>query len=537
MDRNGTSKNNTSNKSNVTLKKVLRRPIVRLLILIVLIVIIVLIVTNLPKKNKEEDTLVGYQKLINVTDNTYTFVDMDGNVKTYDGYTSMDDFYYDVTCVSKLNEEDNTVTQMALINKNNRSVVDFGEYDSYVQVVGGKYYKVEKEGKYGIIDYQGKVIINPEYDYISITTVQEATEVVFECQKENKYYFVNEQGMTIMETESALHSISYSNKFNEEYDTVIYISVDGVKRYFNLRTGEELFADKQDVNFSYNILQEEGKISFYGKDAKLITEIDTSADYSADVRVYFKEYVVLEQKNVTTGTRQYKYTVYDSNFKQVLESESKINPVQDLDGNVYFIINENNSVKIVNESKKEKVIEGYQFNGTSTNNLQFLVLNSVDDSNKYEVYNFKGKQLITDINEYTQKGSGLLVGKYDESGNLTRNLVLGNEELIALGTEDNVLANDYYLTIEDNKNLKVSVVNTDGKITVDKANGTKVFYNENYIGIQDGDNVNIYDVENGKLTYTYPVSEYINRDETISVVELSTGFYRFDGKLLLEKQQ
>ena len=260
MDRNGTSKNNTSNKSNVTLKKVLRRPIVRLLILIVLIVIIVLIVTNLPKKNKAEDTLIGYQKLINVTDNTYTFVDMDGNVKTYDGYTSMDDFYYDVTCVSKLNEEDNTVTQMALINKNNKSVVDFGEYDSYVQVVGGKYYKVEKEGKYGIIDYQGKVIINPEYDYISITTVQEATEVVFECQKENKYYFVNEQGMTIMETESALHSISYSNKFNDEYDTVIYISVDGVKRYFNLRTGEELFADKQDVNFSYNILQEEGKI-------------------------------------------------------------------------------------------------------------------------------------------------------------------------------------------------------------------------------------------------------------------------------------
>lgn len=537
MDRNATSKSNENKKSGITLKKILRRPIVRLFILIVLIIVIVIVAKNCFKSDEKEDTLVGYQKLINVTDNVYTFVDMDGKVKTYEGYTSMDDFYYDVTCVSKPNDQDSSVTQMALINKNNSNVVDYGEYDSYVQVVGGKYYKIEKEGKYGIIDYEGKVIINPEYDYISITTVQEATEVVFECQKENKYYFINEQGMTIMETDSALHSISYSNKFNDEYDTVIYISVDGVKRYFNLQTGEELFTDKQDVNFSYNILKEDGKISFYDKDAKLSTEVDTSADYSADVRVYFKEYVVLEEKNVTSGTREYKYTVYDSNFKQILESSSKINPVQDLEGNVYFIINENNGVKIVDENKKEKVIEGYEFNGTSTNNLQFLVLNPIDDENKYEVYTFKGKQIITDVNEYTQKGSGLLIGKYDDSGNLTRSLVLGNEQLISLATDDNVLANDYYLTIEDTNNLKVSVVDTDGNVKIDKVNGTKVFYNEKYIGIQDGDNVNIYNVENGKLTYTYPIKDYVNRDETVSVVELTTGFYGFDGKLILEKQQ
>ena len=156
MDRNGTSKNNTDKKSNITLKKILRRPIVRLFILIVVIVAIVLIVRNCFKSNGNENELIGYQKLINVTDNTYTFVDLDGNTKTYEGYTSMDDFYYDVTCVSKLSEEDNTVTQMALINKNNKSIVNFGEYDSYVQVVGGKYYKVEKDGKYGVINYDGK---------------------------------------------------------------------------------------------------------------------------------------------------------------------------------------------------------------------------------------------------------------------------------------------------------------------------------------------------------------------------------------------
>ena len=39
---------------------------------------------------------MGYQKLVNVTDNTYTFIDLEGKVKKYEGYTSMDDFYYDV---------------------------------------------------------------------------------------------------------------------------------------------------------------------------------------------------------------------------------------------------------------------------------------------------------------------------------------------------------------------------------------------------------------------------------------------------------
>ena len=167
------------------------------------------------RSKKEDTTLVGYQKLVDVTDSKYTYVDLDGKVKEYEGYTSMDDFYYDVTCVSKLDKDTGT-TQMALINKNKGEVVKFGEYTNFTQVVGGKFYKVEKDGKYGVIDYKGKVIINPEYSYISITTVQEATEVVFECQKDGKYIFINESGKQFYETEVALHSISYANKFNDE---------------------------------------------------------------------------------------------------------------------------------------------------------------------------------------------------------------------------------------------------------------------------------------------------------------------------------
>lgn len=523
-------------KQDNNISKILKRPIVKIAILLSLIIVVFLLFKGINKpKIAETSDLIGYQKLINVTDNIYTFVDLEGKVKTYEGYTSMDDFYYDVTCVSKLSGENNNVTEMALINKNNGNVVKFGVYDNFVQIVGGKYYKVEKDGKYGIIDYKGNKVINLEYDYISITTVQEATEVVFECQKEGKYYFLNEKGKVLMETENALHSISYSNKFNEEYDTVVYISVDGVKRYFNLVTAEELFKDIEKVNFSYNILKADGKISFYGKNANLKEEIDTSSDYSADARVYFKKYILLEQKNVTTGTREYKYTVYDSNFKKVVENASRINLVQDQDKNVYFIINEEDGVKIINENKKEIKIDGYEFNGNSINNLQYLVLNEIGNSSKYSVYNFKGKSVIKDITEYSQKGCGLLLGRRDESGNLTRTLLLKNGKEISLENEDSVLANENYLTIENSANQTVTVVDFYGDIKVKAVKGTKVFYVKKYIGIQDGDNVNIYNIESGKQTFTYAISDFINRDETVNVVELTNGFFGFDGKKIIEK--
>lgn len=537
MERKANSRG-ISKKGAINLKKILRRPIVRITILVIIIILGVLFIKNCisnnVKNNKEDTNLVGYQKLVNVKEEKYTFINLDGKIKTYDGYLSMDDFYYDTTCVSKISE-DNGVTQMALINTNNKQVVKYGTYNSFTQVVGGKFYKVEKDGKYGVIDYKGKEIIKPEYNYISITTVQEATEVVFECQKENKYYFANENGKIFYETDVALHSISYANKFNKDYHSIIYISENDEKKYFDLVTGEQLFEELDKVNLSYNILSTDGKISFYDKNSKLKTELDTSTDYSSDARVYFKKYIVVEQKNVTSGTREYKYSVYDSNFKKLIESKERISPVQDIEGNVYFIINESDGVKIINENKKETKIEGYEFNGNNINNVQYIVLNLTGDVSTNEVYTLKGKKVLDKVTEYSQKGYGLVIKRYNDAGEAEKFILLGNDNKIALSEEDNVYANDYYITIENSNNNQVSVIDSNGKIKLDKVSGAKAFYVENYIGIQSNDTVSIYNINNGKLTFTYKLTDYINRDETVNVIETTTGYYTFDGKLVVEK--
>ena len=74
-----------NNKGNV-IGKILRRPIVRIaLILVVIIVAIIIIASNAGSK-KTTSKLVGYQRLVNVTDDTYTFLDLDGKVRKYSGF-------------------------------------------------------------------------------------------------------------------------------------------------------------------------------------------------------------------------------------------------------------------------------------------------------------------------------------------------------------------------------------------------------------------------------------------------------------------
>ena len=65
----------TTKKANIKIGDILRRPIVRLAILIVVAIVLVVLIKACMKTNKNEEGLIGYQKMVNVKDNTYTFVD------------------------------------------------------------------------------------------------------------------------------------------------------------------------------------------------------------------------------------------------------------------------------------------------------------------------------------------------------------------------------------------------------------------------------------------------------------------------------
>ena len=516
------------------IQNILRRPLVRLVVLVLVVVLGIMFVSKLFKggSKKAEERLVGYQRLVNVSEEgKYTYVNLEGKTKEYDGYKSMSDFYFDVTNVSRENPKDAAVTEYALINKNGGQVVKYGKYDNIIQVIGGKYYKVLKDNKFGIIDYNGKVILEPKYEYISVITVQDGNEFVFECQNGESYDFINENGKTMMSTASAQHTISYINRLNENFDTIVKVTSDSEVRYFNLRTAEELFAGENISNLAYNILKQQDKITIFNKDYKKKVELDISTDYSSDARAYFNKYVLVEQKNVSTGTKTYKYTVYDENLKVLLESDNRINILKSTEGDIYFLTNEQDGVKIVNENKKSKKIKGYEFNSNSISDLQAIVLNPIGDTSTSSLFNFKGKVLEEKVQEYFYKGSSLKVTSNEGKSFL----LFGNNTKYELVDQDSVNSTDTYLTVENMQDGTTSLLTLDGKKVIDRAVGTKIFYNKDYIGLQEDKTVRIYDVHTGKEKFSYQIGDFIDRDETVNYVELTTGYYLFSGKQIIKK--
>ena len=80
-----TNSRGAAGKKGTTLSKILKRPMVKLALLIIAIILVVIVVKKCGTSGKKEDTtLVGYQKLVDVTDSKYTYVDLDGKVKEYE---------------------------------------------------------------------------------------------------------------------------------------------------------------------------------------------------------------------------------------------------------------------------------------------------------------------------------------------------------------------------------------------------------------------------------------------------------------------
>lgn len=520
-------------KENIKIENIMRRPLVRLVVIILVIILAIGGLVSLLKGIKKgEETLVGYQRLINISDDgKYTYLDLNGKTKKYNGYKSMSDFYYDVTNVSRENPKDATITEYALISKSGSQVVKFGNYENIIQVIGGKYYKVLKDNKFGIVDYNGKVILEPKYEYISVITVQDGSEFIFECQNADTYDYINENGKVLTTTDNSKHTISYINRLNDTFDTIVKISINSENKYFNLRTAEELFVGETISNISYNVLKQEGKITIFNKDYKKKVTLDTSSDYSADAKAYFNKYVLVEQKNVSTGTKELKYTVYDENLKVITESTNKISIVKAVSGDIYFLSNEADGLKITNERKKTKIVKGYEFTSNSINDLQALVLNPVGDTSKHSLYNFNGKCLEENVQDYYYKGSSLKV----TSSEGKTFLLFTNNSRYELVEQDNVNTTEKYITIENMQDGTTSVITFEGKEIVKKANGNKIFYNNDYIGLQENKTVRIYNVNTGKQKFSYEIGDYIDRDETVNFVELTTGYYLFSGKEIIKK--
>ena len=481
----------------------------------------------------------GYMALLDEENDVFTYSDQKGNTIEYVGYKDMEDFYFDTTCVAKISDESEYKREYALIKSNQKIVVDYGTYDDIDQIDDGRFYEVEKDDMYGIIDYKGNIVVPVEYDYIRENTIQDGTQYVFACEREDdeKYDYIAETGK-LLTTLDAYESFTYYYTLSEDAATLVKIG----EKYFNTVTGEEMFAGKEDVEYKYNVLIEEEKYTLYNKDLTVKAEVECPNTTYFDV-TKSGNYVMIEQtiKDKNNWNTSKKYTLFDENMNVVKESDTEIVFYQYEDSDLYFITEENGTITVSDIKGNVKfTAEGYKFPSGNLDDM-FMYFKSKTNNNTYDLYNLEGTKVLEGLSSIAMQEGGYLEKDYmmicrKSDGKLNKSILLESLVEIPVSESVNVIEKykNYILTSNWSDEV-VKIYNLNGEQVVGDIEGTWADTNGKYIKIQTDDKYMIYNLETATKTFEYSKETYLNEFESVRIVELQDGFYNYEGELILEK--
>ena len=365
--------------------------------------------------------------------------------------------------------------------------------------------KYMDKGKYGLIDFDGKIIAKAKYDEISSFDFNEGLLIV---KNDNKYGIININGATVIkEKYDAIESDGYYEE-GQEYQKSGYIT--GIKEGNNIKYGyisrnrKQILKEKfdqiaripnQEKNDDiYLITIENGKAGFYKNDKNIV-------------------------KN------EYEDIAYDSNNNCLILQKDSKQGIADLNGNVVIPIKYDNiyisgkyinaqdgkNMEIYDYSNKQKIelknIVG--LNQTTNDNLSIAITNE----EKFMVFDNSSNELKDKQYEYLEyiyddcfiaysdkkfgvvdsNGNIIIDFKYDliqkipnsklvQAKNLTKNTTdfLLKDELITSMKNAEIELFDKYIAVKSD--TEIEYLNYQGKILENK----ELFEKELYAYTKDG---------------------------------------------------
>ncbi len=342
------------------------------------------------------------------------------------------------------------------------------------------YYKIISDGKSGVIDKAGNVIIEPEYNTIKIPNPKEA---IFICvydynaasgeyktkvlNEKNEEILTNYENVNTIDIKEIVSSIPYEK-------TVLQYQKDGKYGIIDF-SGKDITNPiyEEIKNMPYRegelIVKKDGKYGVINiNGGKLVNfEYDyITGDnyYSTDKEYALDGYIV--GINDENGKMQYGYL--NSNREQYLETSFdriyRMNNVKD-DENAYLVAEKNGNIQLY---KNDKVLLDNNYQSINYNEDSGLLILQKD--NKFGVTDLNGKQILNiDYNQIQIPGDYIIATKD------------GNSETFDLaGTKQEKLRYANVL-MTDNENYNITI-DTNDKYGVISKNGTTLIENNyNYI--------------------------------------------------------
>lgn len=384
-----------SNESRINMKKV-----VAVIVVILVAIMFVAVIKTLFTKSKEAKvTNINY--FAAYSDNKYGVIDSEGQVviePSYAEYIVIPNAKKDIfICTYDVNYATGEYKTKALNSKNEEIFTQYEQiealenYDSNQSV----YYennaiKVKKDGKYGIINIDGKEILACEYDEIKTLKGLENSILVY---KDGKVGLVDSKGNKVIATQ-------YTNILAIEDDYKLgYITVDENNKYGvvdcnNAKVLTNKYEDIKSVNGNGNyVVKENGKYKLIKKDETVL--IENKFDDVVEIK---NDKIIIKSGN--------KYGVLNTEGEVILEA--KYEEIKFAYSDTY-IIKENGQYGIINKDKQIVIKEKY----TS--------MNYVEEANFIEA---SEDGIYSDIigNDYEIKISGILSELNTDAGYIRLNI-------------------------------------------------------------------------------------------------------------------
>ena len=479
------------------MNKRIRWIIISVLTIIVLAIGIMAIVNELNLHYKIEE-ISEYNYFILEQNGKYGVIDKSGNIVIDADYEAVQipnpskDIFI---CIKEYNQDTkeyatvvyNGKKEEILSNYNNvQAVAIFTNINSTPYERSVLTYK--ENGKYGLIDLQGKEITKPIYDEISSINYKEGTFLVKQNEQEG---IINMKGKTIIKCE--YESVTSDNYYNEDQN--------------NEKAGF-IVSKKTDDGYRY------GYINYRGSKIvkPIFTQLERVTEISDDKNIYFIAF-----KDGQAGLLK--------NNKEIVNYE-----YEDIQYNVLsdvFIIQRNG--KYGATTREGKTILYPEYSSVYTGGIY---INAVKD-NVIEVFDLQGNKIETDINSKIKTENSNYYITIDK--NNIYKVVDANENVIINNDYNYMeyLPGDCFIVARDSKN---GVVDINGKSVIELKYDSISRINEtNILQAETNKSIELYNLNMKKITTMSNATIKEVKDDKEYILLFSENDFKYldkDGNIL-----
>lgn len=429
--------------------KLNKKKVVAVIIAIIVLIMFIIIINSIISGGKDNAVISGTSYFTIFKDNKWGVINSKGEIVIDPSYQEMiviPDRTVDVfLCTFDVNYEDGTYKTKALNSKNQEIYTEY----SQIEAIQNKdesnnlWYekgvlRVEKDGKYGIINLEGKQLLEPKYEEI---TALSNIENAFLIKNNGLYGIADNNGQIIIEPKySEIKNLGEDNKSgyivkepDSKYGIVDYAQTQVLEnKYDEIKqiSGNDLYVVKE--NNTTKVVEKGGN--------EIISDVEDVSD------------ILTNKENGIIFINAGKYGVMN------LEGEITVPATYDdlkEGGNGIFIAKKDGKYGIIDLSQTEKV----PFNYT---NISF--------NSKANIYIAEKDEVNTSLidNTYQEKLSGILLDIDDEKGYISMKIgddtKYYNFRFEEKQNSEIFTSNTIFLS---KKNGKYGFVDKSGKVVVD----------------------------------------------------------------------